>query len=163
MTSVNLIELMAQQNFYFWENFLKTKKMSSNMITILEDNITTTKELEQVQIALLSSMDENLIQYFADSRYNAQQMKQIRLGLTHTAKERRALVKLYCNPRFSAEQMEQIRLGIENGLNIPQLKDFANENLNTTSMKERRETFEKTNQKAILRSLLKKLKGNEGD
>ncbi len=50
---------------------------------------------------------------YARSEFNAEQMREIRLGL-----EKGLDVSVYARPEFNWEQMEQIRFGLEKRLNV---------------------------------------------
>lgn len=79
---------------------------------------TNTQQLTQDQNKDLENDYDEF--FYLDSKHNAEQMVEIRLGL-----ESGVDVSLYGNPKFNHDQMKQIREGLENGLDVNDVTIYA--------------------------------------
>lgn len=70
------------------------------------------KSMQELRKALASGVTTNVFDVHEGINYNAEQVKQIRLGL-----ENGQNIELWANPEMSAEQMKEIRLGQRDSLN----------------------------------------------
>lgn len=100
---------------YFLGSYLFNSSMLHKCLSV---NFT----LAHIKEILAASRDGIDMSFYIDSRYSAEQLKWIRLGLSyveitpHRSEGREQiseLVLLYCNPRYSAEQMEFLLSGIQ--------------------------------------------------
>lgn len=79
------------------------------------------------------------VRAYADPKYSADQMFQIRLGLMNKVN-----VNIYADPKFDRLQMQEIRLGLRKGLDVDK---YADPKFDNFEMKKIRQGLENKKQK----------------
>lgn len=135
MISRELLDLMADDNYEFWEKILKGKDIPYDFLIWISENITDVKNLERIRIGLEKGIKIEWIKLYSNDSYDEEQMKSIFAGLEYCLENECnfELVKIYLKPNIKWWQMSFALRAIKEGLNEADIIQLCTEELSYLS------------------------------
>lgn len=120
--SNRLVTLMSKCGADSWFKILNAETITLDFATILE-SLNTTKQLEQVRLAIQNGLSYEQICVFAKPEFGGKKMAQMRTGFEYglTAEQ----VEVYVKTELSVLQMKHLKLALVAGLAIEQVEPYS--------------------------------------
>ena len=111
------------------------------------DEVTRGKEfdsyqIEQIRLGFEDGLSMEQVKIYADSRFDCEQMEEIRKGIIGIHALTTEQVNMYVNPKFDVNQMKEIIKGFHHGLTMEQIQEYAEPKFDSEQMQEMREEAE---------------------
>ena len=129
--SAQLIALMSLSGLDGWLEIFDKSIIPQDFINILE-KLTTTKQLEQVRLAIESRLSYEQISIFAKPEFGGKKIAQMRTGFEYGLSIEQ--VKVYARPELNVLQMKHIKLALVASLSIQQVKQYAKPTVHFTEV-----------------------------
>jgi len=120
--SKRLVSMMNDCGPNTWAQILDAGTITPDFAIILE-TLTTTKQLEQVRLAIESGLSYEQIVIFAHPEFGGKKMAQMRTGFEYGLTIEQ--VKVYAKPELSVLQMKHLKLALVSGFPIEQVEPYA--------------------------------------